>query len=63
MDADSTGAQVVLDPERLSAALSLCPPHRRDCPVIMKRDPEHIAWTCPRCGRVATSDDLGVRPA
>jgi hypothetical protein len=63
MDADGTGAQVLLDRENSSAALTLCPPHRWGCPVIMKLDPEHVAWTCARCGVVATSEGLGVRPA
>jgi hypothetical protein len=27
--------------------------HAWACPVIMKTDPEHIAWTCARCGAVA----------
>jgi hypothetical protein len=43
--------------------LALCPPHRWDCPVIMKLDPEHVAWTCARCGSVATTEDPGVSPA
>ncbi|MGZ4324513.1 MAG: hypothetical protein ACXVH3_22260 [Solirubrobacteraceae bacterium] len=43
-------------------ALGLCPPHRWGCPVIMKLDPDHVAWTCGRCGVVATGDDLGVTP-
>ena len=41
----------------------VCPPHRWGCPVIMKLDPEHVAWTCGRCGAVALSDDLAARPA
>ena len=41
----------------------LCPPHRWGCPVIMKLDPDHVAWTCGRCGAIATTDDLSVRPA
>ena len=41
----------------------LCPPHRWGCPVIMKLDPEHVAWTCGRCGAIATTDDPSVRPA
>ena len=40
-----------------------CPPHRWGCPVIMKLDPEHVAWTCGRCGAIATTEDLAVRPA
>jgi hypothetical protein len=40
-----------------------CPPHTWDSPVIMKRDPEHVAWTCGRCGEIALTDDLAVRPA
>jgi len=33
------------------------------CPVIMKRDPDHVAWTCRHCGEIAISRDLAVRPA
>jgi hypothetical protein len=43
--------------------LQLCPPHRWACPVIMKLDPEHVAWTCGLCGAIAVSDDPAVRPA
>ena len=43
--------------------LGWCPPHRWGCPVIMKLDPEHVAWTCGRCGAIATSDDPASRPA
>jgi len=32
-----------------------CPSHLWACPVIMKTDPEHTAWTCSRCGRLATT--------
>ena len=42
--------------------LGPCPPHAWTCPVIMKLDPEHVAWTCGRCGKIAVSDDLSVRP-
>jgi hypothetical protein len=31
--------------------------------VILKLDPGHVGWTCARCGAIAISDDLGVRPA
>jgi hypothetical protein len=47
----------------VSDGLGFCPPHRWDCPVIMKLDPEQVAWTCGRCGAIATSDDPMVRPA
>jgi hypothetical protein len=39
-----------------------CPPHAWGCPVIMKLDPGHVAWTCARCGTVATTGDPAVRP-
>ena len=42
--------------------LQPCPPHAWTCPVIMKLDPDHVAWTCGRCGKVALTDDLGVPP-
>jgi len=54
--------QIRLDEELRTVAVSVCPPHRWGCPVVMKLDPEHVAWICGRCGLVATSDDLGVRP-
>lgn len=40
-----------------------CRPHDWRSPVIMKIDPEHVAWTCRRCGAIATSTDPVVRPA
>ena len=39
-----------------------CPPHAWGCPVVMKVDPDHVAWTCARCGRMALSNDLAARP-
>jgi hypothetical protein len=42
--------------------LALCPPHRWDCPVIMKLDPGQVGWTCARCGAIATTRDPGIRP-
>ncbi len=36
--------------------------HEWDCPVLMKVDPSHIAWTCRHCGAIATSRDYGSRP-
>jgi hypothetical protein len=39
-----------------------CPPHVWGCPVIMKLDPAYVAWTCARCGAVATTGDRTVRP-
>lgn len=47
----------------IADGLGVCPPHRWSCPVIMKLDPAHVAWTCGRCGLIATSDDRSVRPA
>lgn len=43
--------------------LQRCPPHDWRCPVVMKRDPEHVAWTCARCGASSLSDDSGLSPA
>jgi hypothetical protein len=40
----------------------LCPPHDWRCPVMMKLDPDHVAWTCARCGAIATTDAAAVRP-
>jgi hypothetical protein len=47
----------------IADGLQPCPPHTWDCPVIMKLDPEHVAWTCRRCGAIGLSDDPSVRPA
>jgi hypothetical protein len=47
----------------IADGLQLCPPHAWGCPVIMKLDPEHVAWTCGRCGAIATTYDPAVRPA
>jgi hypothetical protein len=46
----------------IADGLRPCPPHDWGCPVIMKLDPEHVAWTCGRCGKIALTDDLGVPP-
>ena len=43
--------------------LQPCPPHAWTCPVITKLDPEHVEWTCGRCGKIALTDDAAVRPA
>jgi hypothetical protein len=45
------------------AVVKPCPPHDWRCPVIMKLDPDHVAWTCARCGAMALSDDTALRPA
>jgi hypothetical protein len=47
----------------IADGLALCPTHRWGCPVIAKLDPEHVAWTCERCGSVATTIDFAVKPA
>jgi hypothetical protein len=31
-----------------------CPPHRWGCPVVMKLDPDSVAWTCAGCGSIVT---------
>jgi hypothetical protein len=38
-------------------------PHDWRCPVTIKLDPDHVAWTCASCGAIATTDDPAVRPA
>jgi len=43
--------------------LQPCPPHAWSSPVIMKLDPEHVAWTCGRCGAIAVTTDPASRPA
>jgi hypothetical protein len=42
--------------------LQPCPPHAWSCPVLMKVDPQHVAWTCARCGAITMTDDSTVRP-
>jgi hypothetical protein len=46
----------------IADGLGLCPPHDWDCPKVMKLDPDLVAWTCRRCGAVATSNDGATRP-
>jgi hypothetical protein len=29
-----------------------CPPHAWGCPVLMKLDPQSVAWTCAKCGAI-----------
>lgn len=43
--------------------LALCTAHDWRCPVIMKTDPGHVAWTCARCGATAASDSFTALPA
>ena len=43
---------------RTSAACQ-CPPHDRRCPVQMKTEPGHVAWTCAKCGAIEKDLDLG----
>lgn len=38
-----------------------CRIHAWVCPVIMKTDPDRVAWTCARCGAVCTKG-IGERP-
>ena len=47
----------------IADGLRPCPPHDWDCPVVMKLNPEHVAWTCARCGAIATTGDPAQRPA
>jgi hypothetical protein len=56
-------AETVLSRSGAPEQSSLCPPHAWRCPVIMKLDPDHVAWTCARCGAMGLSDDLALRPA
>ena len=44
---------VLLDVELAGLPPSVCSPHRWGCPLIMRLDPVHVAWTCARCGVVA----------
>ena len=43
--------------------LQWCPPHAWGCPKVMKIDPDRVAWTCGRCGAIATTGDPAVKPA
>jgi len=36
--------------------------HHWDCPVVMKLEPERVAWTCRSCGAIAKTDDPAVQP-
>jgi hypothetical protein len=38
-----------------------CRLHAWACPVIMKTDPDHVAWTCACCGALAVTA-VGERP-
>lgn len=68
---DGDGPVYCRSPERslddalwwIADGLQPCPPHAWDCPVIMKLDPDHVAWTCKRCGAIGISDDPSARPA
>jgi hypothetical protein len=46
----------------IADGLQLCPPHDWRCPVVIKLDPEHVAWTCAVCGAVASSDSTSEQP-
>jgi hypothetical protein len=39
-----------------------CPPHSWDCPVLTKRDPLAIAWTCSNCGAIVNAPVGAPRP-
>jgi hypothetical protein len=39
-----------------------CHIHAWVCPVIMKTDPDRVAWTCGRCGTICTKG-IGERPS
>jgi hypothetical protein len=43
--------------------LTECPSHDWRCPVIMKLDPAHVAWTCSRCGALALSEGTDTVPS
>jgi hypothetical protein len=67
---DGTGPLYHRTPQRsladaiwwIAEGLQLCAPHDWRCPVIMKLDPDHVAWTCARCGTTVTTDDAAVMP-
>ena len=39
----------------------VCLAHTWGCPVIMKTEPDHVAWTCSRCGVLAITP-IGCEP-
>jgi hypothetical protein len=39
-----------------------CTSHTWACPVLTKRDPQAIAWTCARCGAIHTTPLGAPRP-
>jgi len=41
----------------MADGLQPCPPHSWGCPVRDKLDPDHVAWTCARCGTIGKSTD------
>jgi hypothetical protein len=41
----------------------LCPPHDWRSPLVAKLDPDHLTWTCARCGAIATTDDSVSPPS
>ncbi len=47
----------------VAEGFSECPPHCWRCPVIMKLDPAHVAWTCARCGAIALSEGKETVPS
>jgi hypothetical protein len=67
---DGGGALYSPRPERSLAetiwwvadGMAMCSSHEWGCPVRIKLDPEHVAWTCGRCGAIATSEDPRVSP-
>jgi hypothetical protein len=39
-----------------------CPPHDWSCPVLMKLDPQSVAWTCKGCGAILKAPVGEPRP-
>lgn len=46
----------------IADGLQPCPPHEWGCPKVMKVDPDHVAWTCQRCGAIGMTSDPDIRP-
>ena len=47
----------------IADGLQPCLVHDWRCPVRVKLDPAHVAWTCAHCGAITTTSDPAARPA
>lgn len=56
------GSAVALKSRDLCRQGRDCPPHGWACPVLMKLDPQSVAWTCKRCGAIVRTPVGAPRP-